>query len=776
VVVTDGEDSDDERCGAVTRRAVLRPVAAFAVHHSSVALVLVIAAVAALAVGIPRLEFSSGQETLVPADSPVLVQTRQLQAEFGDSPVLVLLEGDVRTIVSPENRARLEQIEEQLLDTGRYHSVVGPHSSIQLALGIVGLPPEAADDPGLLELVVFDEDGGVRSQLRGQIPDDRHALLTARPVGGLTLEEQSVAVGMAEQAVADAGFEGLSVTVTGPQALLREVTDGMQEAMARMGLIVAGAMGLVLVLFVRGSWRLLPLLGVALGATAAFGVFGFGGITLTMVTISGLPVLLGMGVDFAIQTHSRYVEERASGGSDPGRTTLEALGPGLFVAMLAAVAGFLSLLLSPVPMISAYGAMLAIGVAILFVTGVVVTIGVLNIHHQMFQGHRLPSVPVEPGIRAIARSAEGRPGLVAIVALVIAAVGLSVDSGTEIASDPEGFIPQDNPVLAELDLVRQVTGSSSEISFLVDADDVTRPEVVEWLEEFAATQRDAHPEVTTAASFATLAAGVGGGTADPGAVAAVLDAAPPSLLDMFISPDRTSAHLVFAVSNVPLTETERIIGAITDAAAPPPGVRAYPGGLSVLGIETIHALQTNRVFMVYLALAGAALCLLLLTRSVVWAMLPLLPVLVAVGTAALVVAFLDIEMSPLAAISGPLIVAVCVEFAVLLCARYVEERQRGQAPEAAASEAAGRIGSAFAAAGLTTVAGFGALALSGFPLLESFGIVVAVNVVVALLATLVALPPLLVWADQRVGITALARMVATRPIEVATLRPATADA
>jgi uncharacterized protein len=151
-------------------------------------------------------------------------------------------------------------------------------------------------------------------------------------------------------------------------------------------------------------------------------------------------------------------------------------------------------------------------------------------------------------------------------------------------------------------------------------------------------------------------------------------------------------------------------------------------------------------------------------------------VLVAVGTAALVVAFLDIEMSPLAAISGPLIVAVCVEFAVLLCARYVEERQRGQAPEAAASEAAGRIGSAFAAAGLTTVAGFGALALSGFPLLESFGIVVAVNVVVALLATLVALPPLLVWADPRVGITALARMVATRPIEVATLRPATADA
>src|SRR5690606_10574470 len=135
----------------------------------------------------------------------------------------------------------------------------------------------------------------------------------------------------------------------------------------------------------------------------------------------------------------------------------------------------------------------------------------------------------------------------------------------------------------------------------------------------------------------------------------VLDAAPPSLRDMFISQDRTRAHLIFAIGNLPLAETERIIDAITAAADPPPGVEARAGGLSVLGIEAIRALQSNRVFMVYLALGGAALLLLLLTRSLVWAVLPLVPVLVAVGTAALVVAFLDVEMSPLAAVSGPLI-------------------------------------------------------------------------------------------------------------------------
>ncbi|MBK5288612.1 MAG: hypothetical protein JJE46_09100, partial [Acidimicrobiia bacterium] len=40
-------------------------------------------------------------------------------------------------------------------------------------------------------------------------------------------------------------------------------------------------------------------------------------------------------------------------------------------------------------------------------------------------------------------------------------------------------------------------------------------------------------------------------------------------------------------------------------------------------------------------------------------------------------------------------------------------------------------------------------ASSSLPLLRDFGIIVAVNVAVALLSALVVLPPMLVWADKR---------------------------
>src|SRR4029078_13418277 len=91
----------------------------------------------------------------------------------------------------------------------------------------------------------------------------------------------------------------------------------------------------------------------------------------TMVTISGLPILIGLGVDFAIQIHSRIEEETfASGSAEAGldRALLRG-GPALAVAGLAACIGFIVLHLSDVPMIRDFGSMLAVGAVIVFITG-----------------------------------------------------------------------------------------------------------------------------------------------------------------------------------------------------------------------------------------------------------------------------------------------------------------------------------------------------------------------------------------------------------------------
>ncbi len=63
--------------------------------------------------------------------------------------------------------------------------------------------------------------------------------------------------------------------------------------------------------------------------------------------------------------------------------------------------------------------------------------------------------------------------------------------------------------------------------------------------------------------------------------------------------------------------------------------------------------------------------------------------------------------------------------------------------------AASRTGRAFFTSAMTTIGGFAVLVLSPLPLLRDFGIIVTLNVAIALLAALVAMPPLLVWIDSK---------------------------
>ena len=57
-------------------------------------------------------------------------------------------------------------------------------------------------------------------------------------------------------------------------------------------------------------WRLLPLVGMVVGVLWGFGAFGFTGTKLSLVTIAGLPILIGLGIEFAIQVQNRIEEER----------------------------------------------------------------------------------------------------------------------------------------------------------------------------------------------------------------------------------------------------------------------------------------------------------------------------------------------------------------------------------------------------------------------------------------------------------------------------------
>ena len=136
--------------------------------------------------------------------------------------------------------------------------------------------------------------------------------------------------------------------------------------MATLGAIAVLIMIVVLWVVFRVRWRLLSLLVVLLGVVWAFSILGLIGIPLAIVTISGLPILIGIGVDFAIQVHNRVEEEVVlDKEAHPMAETLVHLAPPLITATIAGVVAFLALQISEVPMIRDFGVLLAIGIVVL---------------------------------------------------------------------------------------------------------------------------------------------------------------------------------------------------------------------------------------------------------------------------------------------------------------------------------------------------------------------------------------------------------------------------
>ena len=149
------------------------------------------------------------------------------------------------------------------------------------------------------------------------------------------------------------------------------------------------------------------------------------------------------------------------------------------------------------------------------------------------------------------------------------------------------------------------------------------------------------------------------------------------------------------------------------------------------------------------AIIAIALVLLLIYRSPRRMAVPLVPILVAGGWSALIVAALDLSLNPLSTILAVLVIAIATEFGVIISGRYFQEREAGASLTQALRITYGRTGLAVATSGLTAIAGFAALATSDVAMLRDFGLIAVVDLSVALAGVALVLPAMLVWLERR---------------------------
>jgi predicted RND superfamily exporter protein len=653
--------------------------------------------------------------------------------------------------------------------------------------GITSVPSITNED--FVATVIFDFSrprGTPKARLSYLFPNARSAQIVIRLRPDLTGAERHRAIGLIEAAVEDTTpraackeegkpapcfeLEGGSYVVSGAPVVIDGVSRALKDALLVLFAVAVAVMALVLLLVFRSRWRLLPL-GIALMAAAiTFGLLALVGGSLTMASIAALPILIGLAVDYAIQFQARF-DETGSVEAAASRS-----GPTIGAACLATIAGFLALQLSPIPMVRGFGWVLIVGIAIGFVFALTLGSAVLGLRAQrpagpVSGGGRLRWMlgiphPSHPPVQRLLAVARTYPEVVVAIGIGLAVMGWAAGTRVETVSDIRELAPQSIKAVEGLNELQDTTGVSGELDVSIEAEDLTDPEVIEWMTGFKKRVLEANGFGGEEPSClnAELCPGPAlsdflvrdGETPTAKRIDATLAALSPYALRQVAPIDPATgevgrkALISFGIRAQSLEDQQKLVDGVRDEIGDPPeGVDVQLAGLSVIAAESAGDLSSSRYWLTLAGLVLVGLALLLIYRSWRRALVPLLPTVLATGWASLLLWITGIPLNPMSAALGALTIAIATEFGVLLVGRFHEERGGGADVEGALQRAYARTGAAVLASGATAIAGFAVLVASDVRMLRDFGFVTVIDLAAALIGVLLVLPATLLLLERR---------------------------
>jgi hypothetical protein len=322
-------------------------------------------------------------------------------------------------------------------------------------------------------------------------------------------------------------------------------------------------------------------------------------------------------------------------------------------------------------------------------------------------------------------------------------MGNYADTQVQVETDSKNFVPQDLPPLIDLNHMKNIFGGTDSVEFLVQADDITDPINLKWMDDFGNYMLSSRDRVDSAVSIATYIKQANGGTMpdDKTKINEILDSLQASVKDSYLSGHNTAVivmNIGDAQANLGVEGIARLLDEFNKDLAwmtPPPGVSITETGNLVVMATVIDALTSGRVEMSLLGLVLIFVLLLGIYRDLIKALLPVLPMLVVIGWMGGVMYFGGLKYTPLTATLGALVLGIGSEYAILMMERFYEELQNVGDPYEALGITANHIGSALVASGATVTFGFAALIASPFNIISNFGLVTVMSVIFALITT-----------------------------------------
>ena len=310
--------------------------------------------------GLPRVEIDSNFINFFAEDSQPRIAYDFVRDKFsGSESVEIIIEAD--NVTQPEILQAMDAFQDDLYETG-----------------LVGNPTSLVD-------IVARTHNALNEEVENRIPDNpnlisQYLLLIEMEDSEylerfLTFEEDGARI---QAMVTDTSNQGIEKLMTAVDELgekhfaeleLEQTSTGiivLIDALAEM--IVEGQLSsiftaLIAVFFIvyllLRSWQgsILSVLLVALLTLLNFGIMGWTGIELDVVTALISSIGIGVGIDYSIMIYSRYLEEKEKNVTTEQavETTISTIGSAILSNAVAVVSGFIILIFSSFPPFNYFG-------------------------------------------------------------------------------------------------------------------------------------------------------------------------------------------------------------------------------------------------------------------------------------------------------------------------------------------------------------------------------------------------------------------------------------
>lgn len=582
------------------------------------------------------------------------------------------------------------------------------------------------------------------------------------------------------------------------------ISDELNEITEEANMIIVPGIFIViclilLIMFKRLSYVIIPLVSLSVSMIWIFGTMAFLGISFTTMAVAIVPLLMGLGVDYSVHLFHNYRVELKN-GKTPGEAitaSIKDVGMAMFLATFTTVIAFLSFLTASIPPLRDFGILCAIGIIYTLITAITLQ---TSFRYILDRKKKTDILKINDKKISLDRSMEKfsvlvlkQRRLIIILSIVITAVMISGATQVETTFDMNDFLPEGNEAMELIIDIREIFPSSSESQeYILIEGNVASIDTLKGIgETYENLRNDAYVAKTP-----------NGDPKEDSILSIIRNAikSNSSLVSEFninsngIPQNNNDVIRIFDYlynNNDYKFDVQRVLhkqGEIYDATI----IRIYSritysdddtvdtneqmgilyseikndmenyGDADVIVTGAYSSMYTimnsmteSQIISTTISIVLASLVLIIVFRNLILGLITIIPVAICMIWIVGTIYFIGYSFNIMTIMVTSLTIGIGIDYAIHTTQRFRLIADRSGNVEKAVSETIGHTGSALFIAAVTTTAGFSMLILAPIPPEQQFGIITSMTIIYSYITSILILPPILMkwgkWRKKRKG-------------------------